>query len=132
MRSFGRYSPPTKTSRMRPRTLSRWKAKGKEFKGLKFRIQVSPLDCTGCGNCGGYLSGQTKGPCDEPLETQTEAQVPNHIFSTELPVMDEVVAATSVKGSQFKQPLFEFSGACPGCGETPYIKLITQLYGDRC
>jgi len=66
-----------------------------------------------------------------PLETQTEAQIPNHIFSTELPVMDDLMPATSVKGSQFRQPLFEFSGACPGCGETPYIKLITQLYGDR-
>jgi pyruvate-ferredoxin/flavodoxin oxidoreductase len=67
----------------------------------------------------------------KPLETQTDAQIPNHIFSTELPVMDEVMPATSVKGSQFRQPLFEFSGACPGCGETPYIKLVTQLYGDR-
>jgi pyruvate-ferredoxin/flavodoxin oxidoreductase len=66
-----------------------------------------------------------------PLATQTAVQVPNHKFSTELPVMDDVLPATSVKGSQFRQPLFEFSGACPGCGETPYIKVITQLFGDR-
>ncbi len=66
-----------------------------------------------------------------PLGTQTETQVPNHKFSTELPVMDDLMPATSVKGSQFRQPLFEFSGACPGCGETPYVKVITQLFGDR-
>jgi pyruvate-ferredoxin/flavodoxin oxidoreductase len=106
-------------------------AKGKEFKGLKFRIQVSPLDCTGCGNCADICPAKPKALVMKPLETQTEAQVPNHIFSTELPVMDDLMPATSVKGSQFRQPLFEFSGACPGCGETPYIKLITQLYGDR-
>jgi pyruvate-ferredoxin/flavodoxin oxidoreductase len=106
-------------------------AKGKEFKGLKFRIQVSPLDCTGCGNCADICPAKQKALVMKPLETQTEAQVPNHIFSTELPVMDDLMPATSVKGSQFKQPLFEFSGACPGCGETPYIKLVTQLYGDR-
>jgi len=92
---------------------------------------VSPLDCTGCGNCADICPAKQKALVMKPLETQTEAQVPNHIFSTELPVMDDVVPATSVKGSQFRQPLFEFSGACPGCGETPYIKLVTQLYGDR-
>jgi pyruvate-ferredoxin/flavodoxin oxidoreductase len=106
-------------------------AKGKELKGLKFRIQVSPLDCTGCGNCADICPAKQKALVMKPLETQTEAQVPNHIFSTELPVMDNVMPATTVKGSQFRQPLFEFSGACPGCGETPYIKLVTQLYGDR-
>jgi pyruvate-ferredoxin/flavodoxin oxidoreductase len=106
-------------------------AKGKEFKGLQFRIQISPLDCTGCGNCADICPGKQKALVMKPLETQTEAQIPNHIFSTELPVMDEVMPATSVKGSQFRPPLFEFSGACPGCGETPYIKLVTQLYGDR-
>jgi pyruvate-ferredoxin/flavodoxin oxidoreductase len=57
--------------------------------------------------------------------------VPNHKFSTQLPVLGDVVPATSVKGSQFRQPLFEFSGACAGCGETPYIKVVTQLFGDR-
>jgi pyruvate-ferredoxin/flavodoxin oxidoreductase len=106
-------------------------AKGKELKGLKFRIQVSPLDCTGCGNCADICPAKQKALVMKPLETQTEAQMPNHIFSTELPVVDDVMPGTSVKGSQFRQPLFEFSGACPGCGETPYIKLITQLYGDR-
>jgi len=106
-------------------------AKGKEFKGLRFRIQISPLDCTGCGNCADVCPAKQKALVMKPLETQTDTQVPNHLFSTELPVRDDVVPPTTVKGSQFRQPLFEFSGACPGCGETPYIKLITQLYGDR-
>jgi pyruvate-ferredoxin/flavodoxin oxidoreductase len=67
----------------------------------------------------------------KPLGTQTKLQVPNHIFSAGLPILDDLMPVTSVKGSQFRQPLFEFSGACPGCGETPYVKLITQLFGDR-
>ena len=67
----------------------------------------------------------------KPLDTQTGVQVPNHLFSTKLPILDDLMPATTVKGSQFCQPLFEFSGACPGCGETPYIKLVTQLFGDR-
>jgi pyruvate-ferredoxin/flavodoxin oxidoreductase len=67
----------------------------------------------------------------KPLNTQTDIQVPNHVFSTGLSALDDLMPATSVKGSQFLKPLFEFSGACPGCGETPYIKLITQLFGER-
>jgi pyruvate-ferredoxin/flavodoxin oxidoreductase len=106
-------------------------AKGKELKGLRFRIQISPLDCTGCGNCADVCPSKEKALVMKPLGTQTEEQIPNHLFSTTLPVMDHLMAPTSVKGSQFRQPLFEFSGACPGCGETPYIKVITQLYGDR-
>jgi len=108
-------------------------AKGKELKGqgLKFRIQVSPLDCVGCGNCADICPSKKKALEMKPFHTQTETQVPNHKFSTELPVMDDLLPVTTVKGSQFRQPLFEFSGACPGCGETPYVKLITQLFGDR-
>ncbi len=106
-------------------------ALGKELKGLKFRIQVSVLDCTGCGNCADICPAKKKALIMKPLYTQTKEQVPNHIFSTKLPVLDNIMPATSVKGSQFRQPLFEFSGACAGCGETPYIKLITQLFGDR-
>ena len=106
-------------------------AKGKELKDLRFRIQVSSLDCTGCGNCADICPSKEKALVMKPLGTQTEEQIPNHVFSTTLPVMDNLMSPTSVKGSQFKQPLFEFSGACPGCGETPYIKVITQLYGDR-
>ena len=106
-------------------------AKGKELKGLRFRIQISPLDCTGCGNCADICPAKKKALVMKPLATQTEIEIPNHKFSTELPIMDNLMPATSVKGSQFRQPLFEFSGACPGCGETPYIINITQLFGDR-
>ncbi|MFC1532355.1 pyruvate:ferredoxin (flavodoxin) oxidoreductase [Thermodesulfobacteriota bacterium] len=106
-------------------------AKGKELKGYRYRIQVSPLDCTGCGNCAQVCPAKEKALVMKPLTTQKDVQVPNHILSTELPCMDDLMAVTSVKGSQFRKPLFEFSGACPGCGETPYIKVITQLYGDR-
>jgi pyruvate-ferredoxin/flavodoxin oxidoreductase len=106
-------------------------AKGKEFKGLRFAIQVSPLDCTGCGNCADICPAKKKALEMKPLDTQKEVQVPNHLFSTRLPVRDDLVPVTTVKGSQFRQPLFEFSGACPGCGETSYIKVITQLFGDR-
>ena len=106
-------------------------AKGKELKGLRYRIQVSPLDCTGCGNCAQVCPAKKKALIMKPLDTQVGLQTPNHIFSTELPCLDDLMTATSVKGSQFRIPLFEFSGACPGCGETPYVKLITQLFGDR-
>ena len=106
-------------------------AKGKELKGLKFRIQISPLDCTGCGSCADTCPAKKKALIMRPLGTQTEAQIPNHKFFTGLPTIDNLMTATSVKGSQFRQPLFEFSGACPGCGETPYVKVITQLFGDR-
>jgi len=106
-------------------------AKGKELKGQHFRIQISPLDCTGCGNCADTCPAKEKALIMKPLETQRGQQVPNHIFSTQLPIRDDLMPATSVKGSQLRQPLFEFSGACPGCGETPYIRLVTQLFGDR-
>lgn len=106
-------------------------AKGKELEGLKYRIQISPLDCTGCGNCAQVCPAKEKALVMKPLSTQKKVQVENHIFSTRLPVRDNLMPSTSVKGSQFKQPLFEFSGACGGCGETPYIKVITQLFGDR-
>ena len=114
-----------------PEEFATIEAKGKELKGLRYRIQISPLDCTGCGNCAQVCPAKEKALIMRPLATQTKAQTLNHIFSTELPCLDDLMPMTSVKGSQFRQPLFEFSGACPGCGETPYIKLITQLFGDR-
>jgi pyruvate-ferredoxin/flavodoxin oxidoreductase len=106
-------------------------AKGKELQGLHYRIQISPLDCVGCGSCAEVCPAKKKALIMKPLASQTKSEIPNHIFSTKLPVLDDVMPVTSVKGSQFRQPLFEFSGACPGCGETPYIKLVTQLFGDR-
>ena len=114
-----------------PKNFVTLEAQGKELKGLRYRIQVSPLDCTGCGNCASICPAKKKALIMKPLGTQTNDQIPNHIFSTELHCLDDLMPATSVKGSQFRQPLFEFSGACPGCGETPYVKVITQLFGDR-
>jgi pyruvate-ferredoxin/flavodoxin oxidoreductase len=106
-------------------------AKGKELKGLRYRVQISPLDCTGCGNCAQVCPAKEKALVMKPLSTQTGSQIPNHKFSLDLPLLDDLMSVTTVKGSQFRQPLFEFSGACPGCGETPYIKVISQLFGDR-
>ena len=104
----------------------------KMFGGLNFRIQVSPLDCTGCGNCADVCPSKEKSLIMKPLATQ-EAEVERwNYMDKKVTVKETVVDKTkSVKNSQFAQPLFEFSGACAGCGETPYIKLITQLYGER-
>ena len=105
-------------------------ASGKQLKGLEYRIQISPLDCTGCGNCQDVCPAKTKALVMEPIETQVE-QIPNWNYATTLKVKDNLMNKASVKGSQFCQPLLEFSGACAGCGETPYVKTITQLFGDR-
>ena len=103
--------------------------------GLYFAMAVSVLDCTGCGSCANVCPGKKgeKALVMQPLETQ-EAQQAIFNYGTKLPQKPEVFEKfkeTTVKGSQFKQPLLEFSGACAGCGETPYAKLVTQLYGDR-
>jgi pyruvate-ferredoxin/flavodoxin oxidoreductase len=106
-------------------------AKGKELKGYHFRMQVNTLDCLGCGNCADICPSKKKALLMKPIATQTPLQVPNHEFAVELPVRDTLMKRTSLKGSQFCQPLLEFSGACAGCGETPYAKLLTQLFGER-
>lgn len=105
-------------------------AKGKGLDGLKYRIQVSTLDCTGCGNCVNICPAKEKALIMKPLGSQ-EKQIDNWKFVESISVKDNIMSADTVKGSQFKKPLFEFSGACAGCGETPYAKLITQLYGER-
>ncbi|MGQ7870240.1 pyruvate:ferredoxin (flavodoxin) oxidoreductase [Sunxiuqinia sp. sy24] len=104
----------------------------KQFPGLNFRIQVSVLDCTGCGNCADVCPSKEKSLVMKPLGTQ-EAEVARwNYMDKNVSYKEKVVDKyKSVKNSQFAQPLFEFSGACAGCGETPYIKLITQLYGER-
>ena len=103
--------------------------------GYKFAITVSALDCTGCGSCANVCPGKkgAKALVMENMEANVESQK-FFDYAVSLPVKEDVVAKfkeTTVKGSQFKQPLLEFSGACAGCGETPYAKLITQLFGDR-
>ncbi len=114
-----------------PDGLEAKKALGKDLKEYYFRIQVDTLDCMGCGNCADICPSKKKALVMKPLDTQAPLQVPFHEFSVELPVRDNVVSRTTVKGSQFCQPLLEFSGACAGCGETPYAKLLTQLFGER-
>ncbi len=106
-------------------------AVGKELKGLHFRLQVNSMDCMGCGNCADICPAKEKALVMEPLETQTPEQVPNFDFSQTVTYKDGLVKRESVKGSQFNQSLFEFSGACAGCGETPYVKVLTQLFGER-
>ena len=105
------------------------------MKGYYFVMTMSALDCTGCGSCINVCPGKkgNKALAFMPLETQlAEQEVFNYGQSLEpKPEVAEKFKETSVKGSQFKQPLLEFSGACAGCGETPYAKLITQLFGDR-
>ena len=103
---------------------------GKTFEGLNFRIQVSTMDCTGCGNCAQVCPAPKKALIMQPLETQNY-QVENWDYAMKLSVKENPMSAETMKGSQFEQPLLEFSGACAGCGETPYAKLVTQLYGDR-
>ncbi len=115
----------------KPETFNTLKASGKGFEDLTYKIQVSTMDCTGCGNCADVCPAKNKALVMKPLETQLEAQVPNWDYAMELEIKDDKMSKTTVKGSQFAQPLFEFSGACAGCGETPYMKLITQLYGDH-
>ncbi len=107
------------------------KAIGKELAGYHFRMQVNTLDCMGCGNCADICPAKKPALVMKPIETQTAIQIQNHEYSLKIPVRDNLVPRTSVKGSQFCQPLLEFSGACAGCGETPYAKLVTQLFGER-
>ena len=103
---------------------------GKELAGLHFRMQVSPLDCTGCGNCADICPAKEKALVMKPLESQM-GEVERFQYMDKQIGYKRVVEPNNVKNSQFQQPLFEFSGACAGCGETPYIKLITQLFGER-
>ncbi len=101
------------------------------FKGYKYRIQVSPYDCTGCGSCANVCPAKTKALTMIPVAEAIEEQATNWEFAEALPENDRVYANVNAKNSQFNKPLFEFSGACAGCGETPYVKLVTQLFGDR-
>ena len=117
-----------------PETFATKPAMGPKFKGYQYRMQVSPLDCTGCENCAQVCPVNQKGAKValemKPLATQA-AEEANWEFAQKLPEFKGELNVKTVKDSQFKKPLFEFSGACAGCGETPYVKLVTQLFGDR-
>ena len=108
-------------------------AKGKELKGLKYKIQVSPLDCTGCELCAQNCPSKEKSLVMVPLEEElgkNEQENADYLFK-KVAYKDDLMNKESVKGVGFAKPLFEFHGACPGCGETPYITLITRLFGER-
>lgn len=107
------------------------KAAGKGLENLRYRIQISPLDCTGCGNCADICPTAKKALVMKPAEQQMDEQTGNWDYSLGVAAKDNLMDKKSLKGSQFAKPLLEFNGACPGCGETPYVKLITQLFGDR-
>ena len=102
------------------------------LKGFEYRMQVSPLDCMGCGVCANVCPAKEKAITMVEFEKVAAKEEVNYEYSENLPEVDtSCFKKTTVKGSQFAKPLFEFSGACAGCGETPYIKVITQLFGDR-
>ncbi len=104
-------------------------------KDYEYRMQVSPLDCMGCGVCADICIAKEKALTMVPFGSIVEEEKVNYEFSESLPAVNVSACPgckpTTVKGSQFNKPLFEFSGACAGCGETPYVKVITQLFGDR-
>ncbi len=104
--------------------------KGKGFEGYTMRIQVDPLDCQGCGSCASACLAKEKALVMKPLESQLHEQ-PNWDYLVNLPVKANPMDKFSVKGSQFQRPLYEFNGSCAGCGEAPYMKLMTQLFGER-
>lgn len=107
-------------------------AKGlKTEEPMQFTMAVSPLDCTGCGNCAQVCPAKEKALVMKPQHTQADQAEAWDYCVEEVSVKKNPMNKNTVKGSQFEQPLFEFSGACAGCGETSYVKLITQLFGDR-
>lgn len=115
-----------------PETFVTKDAIGKELKGLKMRIQVYPEDCVGCGSCADVCPSKPKSLIMMPLETQRQEQIINLDFAQQhISLKDTLMPRDTLKGSQLQKPLLEFSGACAGCGETPYVKLLTQMFGER-
>jgi len=120
-----------------PETFKSIDAKGKEFEGKKWTVQVAAEDCTGCGLCVKTCPAKDKENKDihainmELQADHVDAERENFAFFLGLPLPDRKSLKTDIKGTQLREPLFEFSGSCAGCGETPYVKLLTQLFGDR-
>jgi len=119
-----------KEAKIAPQGFEMLEAKGKGLEGHKYRMQLSYYDCTGCGNCVEICPAKQKALVMQPFNTQ-EKQSALWDFAMKVKPKENLVSDDTLKGSQFKQPLLEFSGACAGCGETPYVKLVTQLFGDR-
>lgn len=114
-----------------PDTFLTIKPIGKALEGLHYRIQLAPLDCTGCMNCADICPAPTKALIMKPADQGIEDQSENWEYAMTVTPKEDLMNRFTLKGSQFVRPLLEFSGACPGCGETPYVKLLTQLYGER-
>lgn len=114
-----------------PETFKTKKAVGRGLESYQFRIQVSPLDCVGCGVCAEVCPAPGKALIMSPAENEIETQSNNWEAAVKVAPKENVMDVKTLKGSQFVKPLLEFNGACPGCGETPYIRLLTQLFGDR-
>lgn len=114
-----------------PSTFKTKKAVGRGIEHLQYRVQISPLDCTGCGNCADICPAKGKALIMQPAEQEIEKEAENWEFAMTVTAKDDLINPHTVKGNQFVRPLLEFNGACPGCGETPYIRLLTQLFGDR-
>lgn len=115
-----------------PETFVTKKATGKNLEGYNYKIQISPMDCTGCGNCADVCPAKGKALIMQPLETQIPHEVENWKFAIEnISFKKDIAYAQVYKDSQFKTPLLEFHGACAGCGETPYVRILTQLFGER-
>ena len=106
------------------------KAVGKGFENYSYRIQVDPVDCQGCSSCANVCPAKEKALVMEPLESQMHEQ-PNWDYLVNLPVKSNPMNKFTVKGSQYERPLYEFNGSCAGCGEAPYMKLMSQLFGER-
>jgi pyruvate-ferredoxin/flavodoxin oxidoreductase len=120
-----------------PASLQTMAYKGREFKDDAYIVQVAPEDCTGCNLCVQFCPGVDKENPEhrainmQPKHDHIEAEKTNYDFFLAIPETPRTEVPTNLKGSQFLRPLFEYSGACAGCGETPYIKMMTQLFGDR-
>jgi pyruvate-ferredoxin/flavodoxin oxidoreductase len=106
-------------------------AAGKGLESYRLRVQISPLDCTGCGNCADICPSKEKALIMKPAEQETEAELEHWEYAMKLTEKPDILDRFTVKGSQLMRPMLEFNGACPGCGETPYIRLLTQLFGER-
>ncbi|MGN0659407.1 MAG: pyruvate:ferredoxin (flavodoxin) oxidoreductase [Emergencia sp.] len=113
-----------------PESFKTLKAQGAKLEGLHYRMQLSALDCMGCGNCADICPAKEKALKMEAY-ADVVSEADNWDYAMTIPKKNLDIDRKSVKGSQFCQPYFEFSGACAGCGETPYLKVITQLFGDR-
>jgi pyruvate-ferredoxin/flavodoxin oxidoreductase len=114
-----------------PEAFETKKAAGKGLESYGYRIQIATLDCTGCGNCADICPAPGKALIMKPMEEQASVQVKNWEYAMTVKPKEGLLDRNTLKGSQLYTPLLEFNGACPGCGETPYIRLLTQLFGER-